>query len=315
VVDKATKLETLNDRIHEIRTRFEVLKRDAWVNYWQAIAQGGGERQLSELRDTRLAELDDDFAFIAHCNLGGEAMAESDLQRLRSIAERTWTRTLDDRLGVSWEENRRQSRTPAPTLPVSEPLLADKPEHVFERAESELIPADNPWGFKLDVPHYKYNRGELYNLSITRGTLTREERYIINHHMVQTILMLSHLPFPAHLNNVAEIAGGHHEKMDGTGYPKQLKREEMSLPARMMAIADIFEALTAADRPYKKAKTLSEALGIMAFMCRDAHIDPELFGLFINSQIYLQYAKRFLDPAQIDAVDSSSLLAKAGLPA
>lgn len=313
VVDKATKLETLNDRIHEIRTRFEVLKRDAWISYWQAMALGGNEQQLAELRNATLAGLDDDFAFIARCNLGGESMAESDLQRLRSIAQRTWTRTLDDRLGVSWEENRRQARTPAPTLPVSEPLLADKPEHLFERPEAELIPEDNPWGFKLDVPPYKYNRGELYNLSVARGTLTREERYIINHHMVQTILMLSHLPFPGHLTNVAEIAGGHHEKMDGTGYPKQLKREEMSLPARMMAIADIFEALTAADRPYKKAKSLSEALGIMATMCRDAHIDPELFGLFINAQIYLEYADRFLDPQQIDAVDPTSLLVKAGL--
>jgi HD-GYP domain-containing protein (c-di-GMP phosphodiesterase class II) len=315
VVDKATKLETLNDRIHEIRMRFEVLKRDAWINYWQAIAQGGDEHHLAELRNSILAGLDDDFVFIARCNLGGEAMADADLQRLRSIASRTWTRTLDDRLGVSWEENRRQDRTPAPTLPVSEPLLTDKPEHLFERAESELIPDDNPWGFKLDVPHYKYNRGELYNLSISRGTLTREERYIINHHMVQTILMLSRLPFPEHLNNVAEIAGGHHEKMDGTGYPKRLKREEMSLQARMMAIADIFEALTAADRPYKKAKTLSEALGIMANMCRDAHIDPQLFELFINAHIYLQYAERFLDPQQIDAVDRSSLLLKAGLSA
>lgn len=315
VVDKATKLETLNDRIHEIRTRFEVLKRDAWINYWQAIALGGDEQHLAELRNANLAGLDDDFAFIARCNLGGEAVAEADLQRLNVIAQRTWTRTLDDRLGVSWEENRRQARTPAPTLPVSEPLLADKPEHLLERAEGELIPPDNPWGFKLDVPPHKYNRGELYNLSIARGTLTREERYIINHHMVQTILMLSHLPFPGHLNNVAEIAGGHHEKMDGTGYPKRLKREDMSLPARMMAIADIFEALTAADRPYKKAKSLSEALGIMATMCRDAHIDPELFGLFINEQIYRQYAEQFLDPKQIDAVDPASLLVKAGLRA
>ena len=131
--------------------------------------------------------------------------------------------------------------------------------------------------------------------------------------MVQTILMLSHLPFPGHLNNLPERAGGHHEKMDGTGYPKRLKREDMSLPARMMAIADIFEALTAADRPYKKAKPLSEALGIMATMCRDAHIDAELFGLFINDEVYLQYANRFLDPRQIDAVDPSSLLIKAGL--
>jgi len=315
VVDKATKLETLNDRIHEIRTRFEVLKRDAWISYWQALASGGDEQQLAGLRDATLTALDDDFGFVARCNLGGEAMADTDLQRLEGIAQRTWTRTLDDRLGVSWEENRRQARTPAPTLPVSEKLLADKPEHLLERSDGELIPEDNPWGFKLDVPRYKYNRGELYNLSIPRGTLTREERYIINHHMVQTILMLSHLPFPGHLNNVAEIAGGHHEKMDGTGYPKRLKREEMSLPARMMAIADIFEALTAADRPYKKAKTLSEALAIMATMCREAHIDAELFGLFIREGVYLQYAGRFLDPQQVDAVDPAGVLRKAGLAA
>lgn len=315
VVDKATKLETLNDRIHEIRTRFEVLKRDAWIDYWQALATGGESSALARQRDATLAALDDDFAFVARCNLGSEAMAEADLQRLQRIAQRTWTRTLDDRLGVSWEENRRQARTPPPTLPVTESLLADKPEHLLERHAAELIPADNPWGFQLDVPHWKYNRGELYNLSITRGTLTREERYVINHHMVQTILMLSQLPFPSHLENVAEIAGGHHEKMDGSGYPKRLKREQMSLPARMMAIADIFEALTAADRPYKKAKKLSEALGIMATMCRDAHIDPELFQLFIDERIYLGYAEEFLDPSQIDEIDPGSLLVKAGLMA
>ncbi|WP_460143568.1 HD domain-containing phosphohydrolase [Pseudomonas sp. S3_B08] len=313
VVDKATKLETINDRIHEIRTRFEVLKRDVWINYWQTLANGADEAALARARDSELLTLDDDFAFVARCNLGGEAMAEADLQRLERVAQRRWLRTLDDRLGVSWEENRRQAKTPAQLLPVSESLLADKPEHLIERDKNELIPEDNPWGFKLDVPAYKYNRGELYNLKIARGTLTREERYIINHHMVQTIMMLSHLPFPGHLDSIAEIAGGHHEKMDGTGYPKRLKREEMSLPARMMAIADIFEALTAADRPYKKAKSLSEALGIMATMCREAHIDAPLFGLFINEGVYMQYATRFLDPAQIDSVDTASLLHKAGL--
>ncbi|WP_460062270.1 HD domain-containing phosphohydrolase [Pseudomonas sp. S2_A05] len=313
VVDKATKLETINDRIHEIRTRFEVLKRDVWINYWQTLASGADEAALARARDSELLMLDDDFAFVARCNLGGEAMAEADLQRLERVAQRRWLRTLDDRVGVSWEENRRQAKTPAPLLPVSESLLADKPEHLIERDKSELIPEDNPWGFKLDVPAHKYNRGELYNLKIGRGTLTREERYIINHHMVQTIMMLSHLPFPGHLDSIAEIAGGHHEKMDGTGYPKRLKREEMSLPARMMAIADIFEALTAADRPYKKAKSLSEALGIMATMCREAHIDAPLFGLFINEGVYMQYATRFLDPAQIDSVDTASLMHKAGL--
>ncbi|WJN57707.1 HD domain-containing phosphohydrolase [Pseudomonas sp. SO81] len=313
VVDKATKLETIYDRIHEVRTRFEVLKRDAWIAYWEGMAKGGAEAGLAALRDETLAALDDEFAFIARCNLGGEAMADADLERLRSIGARTWTRTLDDRIGVSWEENQRQARTPAPVLPVQEPLLADKPEHLLERPDSELIPADNPWGFKLDVPAYKHNRGELYNLGIARGTLTAEERYLINNHMVQTIRMLDHLPFPRHLANVSEIAGGHHEKMDGSGYPKRLKREEMSLPARMMAIADIFEALTAVDRPYKKGKTLTESLNIMAGMCRGAHVDPELFGLFVRSGIPLAYAERYLRPEQIDPVDTAAILAKAGL--
>ncbi|BAN47803.1 HD domain-containing phosphohydrolase [Metapseudomonas resinovorans] len=313
VVDKATKLETLNDRIHEIRTRFEVLKRDAWVDYWQGLAQGADEGEAARLRDEALAALDDDFAFIARCNLGGEAMAEADQERLKRIAARTWTRTLDNRLGVSWEEAQRLARTPPAVLPVQEQLLADRPDHLHERPASELIAPDNPWGFKLQVPLHKFNRGELHNLSVGRGTLTDEERYIINHHIVQTILMLNHLPFPPHLANVAEIAGGHHEKMDGTGYPKRLTRDQMSLPARMMAIADIFEALTAVDRPYKKGKTLSESLGIMAGMCRGAHVDPDLFGLFIVSGVYMDYARRFLRPEQIDSVDEAAVLAKAGL--
>ncbi|WP_457787556.1 HD domain-containing phosphohydrolase [Pseudomonas sp. PL-6] len=313
VVDKATKLETLYDRIHEVRMRFEVLKRDAWIAYWRGRAEGGEEAALAALRDQLLNELDEEFAFVARTNLGGEAMAEADQARLKQIAERTWLRTLDDRLGVSWEEAKRQQRSPAPSLPVAEALLADKVEHLIERPAQELIAPDNPWGFKLEVPPHKFNRGELHNLSIARGTLTAEERYIINHHIVQTILMLGRLPFPKHLQNVAEIAGGHHEKMDGTGYPKRLTRDEMSLPARMMAIADIFEALTAVDRPYKKGKTLSEALNIMVGMCKGAHIDPPLFALFIRAGIYRHYAERFMLAEQIDAVDEQALLEKAGL--
>ncbi len=313
VVDKATKLETLYDRIHEIRTRVEVLKRDVWVAYWQQVAEGGDANALASHRDSELQALDEDFAFIARSNLGGEFMDPASLERLARIGQRTWLRTLDDRMGVSWEENKRQERTPAPTLPARETLLADRPEHLFERPETERMPEDNPWGFNMKVPTYKFNRGELYNLSIGRGTLTAEERYIINHHMVQTVLMLSRLPFPSHLQNVAEMAGGHHEKMDGSGYPKGLTREQMSLPARVMAIADIFEALTAADRPYKKGKTLSEALGIMAFMCRDAHIDPQLFELFLRSGVYMDYARDYLPTQQLDAVDIDQLLAKAGV--
>ena len=117
--------------------------------------------------------------------------------------------------------------------------------------------------------------------------------------------MLSQLPFPAHLRNVPEIAGGHHEKMDGTGYPKRLKREEMSMTSRMMAIADIFEALTASDRPYKKAKTLSESLKILQRMKQEKHVDPDLYELFIDAGVWREYAERFLQPSQIDVDDAT----------
>lgn len=148
---------------------------------------------------------------------------------------------------------------------------------------------------------------EVCNLQVAKGTLLPEEREIINNHMVVTIDMLESLPFPKHLRNVTEYAGGHHEKMDGTGYPKGLKREEMSIPARMMAIADIFEALTAADRPYKPAKKLSECLKIMGLMTQDQHIDPDLFNVFIDEEVYMQYAQQFLAKEQIDFIDKNKI--------
>ena len=143
---------------------------------------------------------------------------------------------------------------------------------------------------------------EVYNLTISRGTLTAEERKVLNDHIVVTINMLEELPYPKHLKNVPEFAGGHHEKLDGTGYPKGLTKDEMSVQARIMAIADIFEALTAKDRPYKKGKTLSQAMRILGFMKNDAHIDVDLFDIFVKDKIYLKYAEEHLDPDQIDEV-------------
>lgn len=308
VVDKATKLETICDRIHEVRMRFEVLKRDAEIRYLEQLSEAGDRTALRKTLEDEWRQLDDDFAFVAECNEGGEFMAPEKVQRLQQIAGRSWTRTLDDRIGISWEEKQRKDRTPSSPLPVEEKLLDDKPEHLIERTEAERMPADNPWGFKLDVPEHKFNRGEIYNLVVSRGTLTAEERFKINDHMVQTITMLEKLPYPKHLRDVPMIAGCHHETMTGTGYPKRLTREQMPLTARMMAIADIFEALTAADRPYKKAKTLSEALRILSFMKNDEHIDAELFELFLRSGTWLSYAHKFLQAEQIDEVDISRYL-------
>lgn len=148
---------------------------------------------------------------------------------------------------------------------------------------------------------------EVYNLNISRGTLTAEERTIINNHIVVTINMLESLPYPKDLKRVPEYAGGHHERMDGKGYPRGLTREQMSVPARVMGIADIFEALTSRDRPYKKAKTLTESLYILGKMKLDNHIDPDLFDIFIREKIYLRYAEKFLEPEQIDEVDESKI--------
>ena len=242
------------------------------------------------------------YAFIAECNEGGEFMADEKIERLNEIANRTWTRTLDDRIGVSWEELNRMNRTDKPELPVEEKLLADKAEHVIERSDEDRMPEDNQWGFKLDTPKHKYNRGELYNLAIKRGTLSEEERFKINEHMVQTIIMLNKLPYPKHMKDVPDIAGCHHETLDGKGYPKRLTKEQTPVTGRRMAIADIFEALTASDRPYKKAKKLSEAIKILSFMKKDNHIDPDLF---LTSGAHLEYARKFLDPEQIDDVDIS----------
>jgi HD-GYP domain-containing protein (c-di-GMP phosphodiesterase class II) len=304
VIDKSTKLETIYNRIHEVRMRFEVLKRDAEIDCLKAIAAGENERAARKRLAGEIEQLDDDFAFTAACNEGGESMAPAKIERLKAIGSRTWLRTLDDRIGVSHEEKEGKARTPAPRLPVAESLLADKPEHLIERRPQDCIPADNRWGFRMAVPRLLYNRGELYNLSVTRGTLSEEERYKINEHIVQTLIMLSQLPFPKHLRRVPELAGGHHEKMDGSGYPRGLKKDDMSLLARMMAIADIFEALTAVDRPYKQGKTLSEAIRIMSLMKKEQHIDPDLFDLFLRSGVYREYAMRFMRPEQIDAVEA-----------
>jgi len=143
---------------------------------------------------------------------------------------------------------------------------------------------------------------ETENLSIRKGTLTTAEREIINYHIVATIKMLEKLPWPRHLKNVPEFAGGHHERMDGKGYPKGLTREQMSVQARIMGIADIFEALTASDRPYMLGMKLSQAMQIMENFRNNGHIDPDLYDIFVRSGVYRRYGQQFLNAEQLDAV-------------
>jgi HD-GYP domain-containing protein (c-di-GMP phosphodiesterase class II) len=149
---------------------------------------------------------------------------------------------------------------------------------------------------------------EVYNLLITRGTLNAEEREIINSHINVTIDMLNSLPFPKQLKRVPEYAGGHHERMDGKGYPKGLTKDQLSIQARIIGFADVFEALTAKDRPYKPGKKLSESLKIMAKMSNEGHLDKDIYNLFLRTRIYIRYAEKFLDSKQIDEVDIESLL-------
>jgi HD-GYP domain-containing protein (c-di-GMP phosphodiesterase class II) len=261
VVDKATKLETIFDRIHLLETRLEVIKRDYEITALAQKLEAARDKRLdeSELRE-RLERIDQSFRealqqiaedreFLRNCNTGGEYMSPQAQERVRGIAGRyRWT----DASG----------------------------------REAAFLTED-----------------EITNLTIPRGTLTADERGIINNHIVATIKMLEALPWPKHLSNVPEYAGGHHERMDGKGYPRGLTREQMSVQARVMGIADIFEALTAKDRPYKRGKTLSESLKILGNFKLNGHIDPDLFDVFIRKKVYLRYAKQFLDQEQIDAVD------------
>lgn len=302
VVDKATKLETIYNRIHEVRTRFEVIWRDIEIAYLEGQLEGKDKEELNTWREKEHQRLMDDFAFVAETNIGGEFMDEARKERIIAIAQRTWMRHFDDRLGISEDEWQRYTGREERRLPVVENLLNDRAEHIIERVDFDREGYEQQ-GFKLHVPEHLYNHGEIYNLCIEKGTLTEEERFKIQEHVIMSIKMLEQLPYTDEMKRIPEYAGTHHETLVGNGYPRELTADALSVPARIMAIADIFEALTASDRPYKKGKTLSQALKIMQFMVKDRHIDGELFALFLRSGIHKTYAEKYLKPEQIDEVD------------
>jgi HD-GYP domain-containing protein (c-di-GMP phosphodiesterase class II) len=253
VVDKATKLETIFDRIHMLDTRFEVLLRDAEIRALRARLEPGADVGAIEDRlASEQARMRADREFLRQANVGGEGMQPEDQERVRRIAAYRWVGP--------------------------------------DGAQRDFLDAE-----------------EVTNLTVRFGTLTDEERKVINNHIAVTIRMLESLPWPKHLKNVPEYAGGHHERMDGKGYPRGLTREQMSVQARVMAIADIFEALTARDRPYKKGKTLSESLQILGRFAINGHVDPDLFDIFIRKKVYLEFAKKNMDPRQIDEVDEAAI--------
>ena len=258
VVDKATKLQTIYDRIENVQTRFEILKRDAEIKFLNTKIELLEKNDMVGLKDAeaklnlQLAQFDEELAFVEKSNVGGEFMQDTDQDRIRQIGEYEWN------------------------------------------YKGETIP------FLSEL--------EVRNLTIAKGTLLPEERETINDHIVITIEMLEKLPYPKNLRNVPEFAGGHHETLDGKGYPKGLTGDQMSVQAKMMAIADIYEALTASDRPYKDGKKLSQAMRILGFMKNDYHIDEELFEIFVKDGVYKKYAEKFLPESQIDEVDEVAVL-------
>ncbi|QUM75179.1 transporter substrate-binding domain-containing protein [Moritella sp. 24] len=307
IVDKGTKLEANYNRIHEVRTRFEVLWRDAEIAALkQQIATPEQQLVIDIELKKKQQKLTDDFAFIAASNVGGEFMSDDKKARVKVLSEQTWLRHFDDSLGLSSVEELVKKTSSNAALPVVEKLLSDKSEHIVQR--DRKVEFDPKFGIKMDVPEHQYNLGEVYNLTISRGTLTAEDRYKINEHMISTIKMLENLPFPPELSRVPRYASTHHETLKGTGYPRKLTGEDLSIPERILVIADIFEALTASDRPYKKAKPVSVAVDIMYKMALDQHLDIELFKLFLQSGTHVKYAQEYLKPEQLDEIDLDKYL-------
>jgi len=306
VVDKATKLETIYNRIHEVRTRFEVIHRDLTIEAMQKKIDGEDHKEVDSWLDNEHKKLTEDYNIIATSNVGGEFMRSEDQDKVRDIGKRVWVRNFDDTIGLSYEEKMRlESQTP--NFPSEEFLLRDRKRDIIERINFDHDDYAS-YGFKTPVPDDLYNLGEIYNLTVAKGTLTTEERFKIQEHIMMTIKMLEQLPFPEYLKNVPLYAGAHHETLNGSGYPRQLTKEDMPIPARIMAIADVFEALTASDRPYKEAKTLSASIKILSFMVKDQELDEDIFKLFLTSGVYKEYAQHSLLPEQIDDVDISKYL-------
>ncbi|NPA65818.1 MAG: HD domain-containing protein, partial [Epsilonproteobacteria bacterium] len=300
IIDKATKLEIVYNRIHEIRTRFEVVLRDAKIAYYKARMDGVSHEIAQAEYERKKAQLQSDFAFIAQLNLGETEVSEDDCKRLHKISSVTWERNFSKYIGISWQERERLGKSQKEeTLPVLEKLLQDGKEHEITRSQSDLTLYKEE-KVKMEIPELLYNKGEIYNLCIPIGTITKEEKFKIQEHAIHTLKILKELPWSDKLKYIVLDAANHHEHLDGTGYPRLLHEDKLSVPARIMAVADIFEALTSIDRPYKKAKPLSEVLALMVDMVKANSIDKEIFKLFIKNKIYLKYAQGYLNEEQID---------------
>lgn len=251
VIDKATKLNAIFDRIDYVLAKLEIVSRDIDIKYQLQIIDALKNNQVTEIekiaqqQQNEQQQLAVDRNFLQNVNIGGEFLSDEDEENIV--------------------------------------VVADRYQITINQEPQSLLTSD-----------------EIYNLKIKRGTLNNEERLVIQRHMNVTLDILEGLPFPKHMQNVPEYALGHHETMDGKGYPRGLTKEQLSVPARIMALADIFEALSSSDRPYKKAKPVSECLTIMGKMVKRNCLDPDLFDIFVHSKVYENYINKFSKPEQID---------------
>jgi HD-GYP domain-containing protein (c-di-GMP phosphodiesterase class II) len=256
VMDKATKLETISDRIELVAARFAALQREAEVAWLRARL---GEEGDGAAEAPGIAELREDLAFLRTCNVGGEQMDVTAQERVRAIASRRW-------------------------------LDAD--------------------GARAPV----LNDDEIENLTISRGTLNARERKVIEDHAALTIRLLGQLPFPPQLSGVPRIAGSHHERIDGHGYPLGLAGAEITLQGRLLGLADVFEALTAPDRPYRDPLSVSDALEELGRLVKRGHLDADLFDVFLRERVHLLYAREHLLPEQLDDATLEELARLPGGP-
>ncbi|MCW8107433.1 HD domain-containing protein [Alteromonas ponticola] len=258
VIEKATKLHTIFDRIDYVDAKLEIVSRDIDLDIMQrklAMVENGDLSSLAALEQEsaqRHAELNSEREIIKASNMGSEFLSDEAVDVIKTVASKY-------KISVN--------------------------NHM------QAVLSDN----------------EVENLSVRAGTLTSEEREIIKRHMIVTMDILDSLPFPKHLDQVSEFALCHHETLDGKGYPRGLTKDEMSVPARVMAVADIFEALSASDRPYKKAKPVSECLFIMGTMVENKKIDPDIFRIFVEAKVYEDYIRQHADPSQLDEIDFSAI--------
>ena len=284
LLTKSTKLECLHNRIHEIRNRFEILRRDAEITYLKKIITNPQKKQeAKEKFKSTVKELEEEFAFIAYSNIGENELTEKDIAKLKKIGQKKFRRYFNRLLGLSWIEHQKLSETQ---------------KNNYDKSGYEFLLQDNPEDTVLDIP-----TGELHNLSIIKGTLNLEERKKIEEHAVETEHILSLIPLPSQYKCVVQYASQHHERPNGKGYPHGLSDKDLSVAAKIITLADIFEALTSSDRPYKSPKKLSTALRILQDMKNNGQIDEDLYRLFLEKKIFLKYAKKHLKPEQIDHID------------